>query len=45
MAESQDRNQSDDESPKIKLILKGPLDKGEVEVEEDATIKRVNNAT
>lgn len=42
MAESEDRSHSDDESPKIKLVVKTPMDKDTVEIEEDASIKRVS---
>lgn len=41
MAESGDRSHSDDESPKIKLVVKTPMDKDTVEIEEDASIKRL----
>lgn len=45
MSETADRTtHSDDESeaPKIKLIVKSPLDRGEVEIEDDSNIKRVS---
>ncbi|XP_053215050.1 ubiquilin-1-like [Panonychus citri] len=41
MAEAGDKSHSDDESPKIKLIVKTPMDKDTVEIEEDGSVKRL----